>query len=89
MAEPGRDKGDKERERERIRDRFLSGAYVDIPAPELEWEQMPSATVPRLDGSAVQINELFYVLSGYGTLDYVSIFILILFSVNLNVDSGV
>ncbi|KAK8586967.1 hypothetical protein V6N12_021486 [Hibiscus sabdariffa] len=51
--------------------RFLSATFADLPAPDLPWEQMPSAPVPRLDGSAIQIENLFYVLSGYGTLDYV------------------
>ncbi|XVF57850.1 hypothetical protein PTKIN_Ptkin07bG0015600 [Pterospermum kingtungense] len=52
-------------------ERFLSATFADLPAPDLPWEQMPSAPVPRLDGSAIQIKNLFYVLSGYGTLDYV------------------
>ncbi|GMJ09410.1 HYPOXIA RESPONSE UNKNOWN PROTEIN 6 [Hibiscus trionum] len=51
--------------------RFLSPTFADLPAPDLPWEQMPSAPVPRLDGSSIQINNLFYVLSGYGSLDYV------------------
>ncbi|MBA0842283.1 hypothetical protein Goarm_002118 [Gossypium armourianum] len=51
--------------------RFISATFADIPAPDLPWEQMPSAPVVRLDGSSIQINNLFYVLSGYGTLDYV------------------
>ncbi|KAK4417871.1 Kelch repeat-containing protein [Sesamum alatum] len=55
----------------RVPERLLSATFADIPAPELEWEQMPSAPVPRLDGSAVQIKDLLYVFSGYGTLDYV------------------
>ncbi|KAK4392896.1 Kelch repeat-containing protein [Sesamum angolense] len=54
-----------------VSERLLSATFADIPAPELEWEQMPSAPVPRLDGSAVQIKDLLYVFSGYGTLDYV------------------
>ncbi|XP_039047294.1 kelch repeat-containing protein At3g27220-like [Hibiscus syriacus] len=51
--------------------RHLSATFADLPAPDLAWEQMPSAPVPRLDGSSIQINNLFYVISGYGTLDYV------------------
>ncbi|XP_052197548.1 kelch repeat-containing protein At3g27220-like [Diospyros lotus] len=51
--------------------KFLLATFADLPGPELDWEQMPSAPVPRLDGSAVQINDLFYVFSGYGTIDYV------------------
>lgn len=51
----------------------LSATFSDLPAPHLEWEQMPSAPVPRLDGSAIQINNLFYVFCGYGTLNYVRI----------------
>ncbi|XP_039011163.1 kelch repeat-containing protein At3g27220-like [Hibiscus syriacus] len=52
-------------------ERLLSATFADLPAPDLPWEQMPSAPVARLDGSAIQIKNLFYVLSGYGTLDYV------------------
>ncbi|KAG8384943.1 hypothetical protein BUALT_Bualt04G0170700 [Buddleja alternifolia] len=55
----------------RIPERVLSATFADLPAPALEWEQMQSAPVPRLDGSAIQINNLLYVFSGYGTLDYV------------------
>ncbi|KAK8475617.1 hypothetical protein V6N13_110848 [Hibiscus sabdariffa] len=51
--------------------RVLSATFADLPAPDLPWEQMPSAPVPRLDGSSIQIGNLFYVLSGYGSLDYV------------------
>nr|AAL08256.1 AT3g27220/K17E12_4 [Arabidopsis thaliana] len=51
--------------------RFLSAIFADIPAPELKWEEMESAPVPRLDGYSVQINNLLYVFSGYGSLDYV------------------
>lgn len=54
-------------------ERFLSATFADLPAPDLEWEQMPSAPVPRLDGAAIQIKNLFYVFAGYGSLDYVSI----------------
>ncbi|KAG8637723.1 hypothetical protein MANES_15G157700v8 [Manihot esculenta] len=51
--------------------KFLPATYADLPAPELEWEQMPSAPVPRLDGYAIQIKNLLYAFAGYGTLDYV------------------
>lgn len=60
-----------------VPERELSGTFADLPAPELEWEQMPSAPVPRLDGSAVQIEDLLYVFSGYGTLDHVKTFIIV------------
>ncbi|EOY02702.1 hypothetical protein QUC31_018031 [Theobroma cacao] len=63
--------GIEKRKKERVSERFLSATFADLPAPDLPWEQMPSAPVPRLDGSAIQIKNLFYVLSGYGTLDYV------------------
>lgn len=56
----------------RGRERKLPDTFADIPAPELEWEKMPTAPVPRLDGYSVQIKNLLYVFSGYGTLDYVS-----------------
>lgn len=51
--------------------RLLSATFADLPAPELQWEQMQSAPVPRLDGYSVQIKNLLYVFSGYGSLDYV------------------
>lgn len=52
-------------------ERFLPMTYADIPAPDLQWEQMASCPVPRLDGSAVQIKNLFYVFAGYQDLDHV------------------
>ncbi|KAG9158973.1 hypothetical protein Leryth_013334 [Lithospermum erythrorhizon] len=54
-----------------VPERELSATFADLPAPELEWEQMPSAPVPRLDGSAIHIKDLLYVFAGFGTLDYV------------------
>jgi hypothetical protein len=41
----------------------------------LNWEQMPPAPVPRLDGYSIQINNLFYVFCGYANLDHVSNFL--------------
>lgn len=58
---------------ERAPERLLSGTFADIPAPDLPWEEMPPAPVPRLDGAAIQIKNLFYVFAGYGTLDYVRV----------------
>lgn len=57
---------------EHVNVRLLSATFADLPAPALQWEQMPSAPVPRLDGYSVQIQNLLYVFSGYGSLDYVS-----------------
>lgn len=51
-----------------------NATFADIPAPMLEWEEMASAPVPRLDGAAIQIKNLLYVFAGYGTIDYVRIF---------------
>ncbi|CAA7394757.1 unnamed protein product [Spirodela intermedia] len=51
--------------------RELNATFADLPAPHLEWEAMAEAPVPRLDGSAIQIKDLLYVLAGYGTIDYV------------------
>ncbi|KAF8390604.1 hypothetical protein HHK36_025131 [Tetracentron sinense] len=51
--------------------RVLSATFADIPAPELQWEKMAAAPVPRLDGAAIQIKNLLYVFAGYGTIDYV------------------
>lgn len=47
--------------------------YADLPAPELKWEQMPSAPAPRLDGYSVQIKDLLYVFAGYENLNHVNI----------------
>ncbi|KAL1819453.1 hypothetical protein ACET3Z_014322 [Daucus carota] len=49
----------------------ISPTFADLPAPELQWEKMTSAPVPRLDGFAIQIENLFYVFAGYGTIDVV------------------
>ncbi|XP_019194359.1 PREDICTED: kelch repeat-containing protein At3g27220-like [Ipomoea nil] len=52
-------------------ERKLSATFADLPAPELKWEKMPPAPVPRLDGAAIQIKNLLYVFAGYGTIDFV------------------
>ncbi|XP_020259531.1 kelch repeat-containing protein At3g27220-like [Asparagus officinalis] len=49
----------------------LNATFADIPAPPLEWEEMAAAPVPRLDGAAIQHENLLYVFAGYGTIDYV------------------
>ncbi|KAK9757129.1 hypothetical protein RND81_01G142300 [Saponaria officinalis] len=51
--------------------RVLTATFADLPAPKLQWEQMPTAPVPRLDGAAIQIKNIFYVFAGYGTINYV------------------
>ncbi|KAL8466519.1 hypothetical protein ACS0TY_035556 [Phlomoides rotata] len=51
--------------------RILSATFADLDAPELKWEKMATAPVPRLDGAALQIKNLLYVFAGYGTIDYV------------------
>ncbi|TXG69508.1 hypothetical protein EZV62_004443 [Acer yangbiense] len=51
--------------------RVLSATFQDLPGPELKWEKMATAPVPRLDGAAIQIKDLLYVFAGYGTIDYV------------------
>jgi hypothetical protein len=40
--------------------------------PELEWEEMAEAPVPRLDGYSIQVGNLFYVFAGYRTINDVS-----------------
>lgn len=57
--------------RDRYPERALSMTYADLPAPELKWEQMPSAPAPRLDGYSVQIKDLLYVFAGYENLNHV------------------
>ncbi|XP_044422671.1 kelch repeat-containing protein At3g27220 isoform X2 [Triticum aestivum] len=51
--------------------RHLNATFSDLPAPHWEWEEMPPAPVPRLDGASVQIGDLLYVVAGYGSLDHV------------------
>lgn len=50
----------------------VNATFADLPAPQLHWEEMAKAPVPRLDGAAIQIKNLLYVFAGYGTIDYVS-----------------
>ncbi|KAJ8770596.1 hypothetical protein K2173_018087 [Erythroxylum novogranatense] len=54
-----------------VPERVLSATFADLPAPELKWEKMAAAPVPRLDGAAIQIKNLLYVFAGYGTIDSV------------------
>ncbi|XP_028548260.1 kelch repeat-containing protein At3g27220-like isoform X1 [Dendrobium catenatum] len=49
----------------------LNATFADLPAPQLEWEEMAEAPVPRLDGAAIQIKNILYVFAGYGTINYV------------------
>lgn len=49
----------------------IHATFADLPAPELEWEEMVGAPVPRLDGAAIQIKNLLYVFAGYGTINHV------------------
>ncbi|KHN38067.1 Kelch repeat-containing protein [Glycine soja] len=51
--------------------RFLAAAYADLDAPQLKWQKMAPAPVPRLDGAAIQIRDLLFVFAGYGTIDFV------------------
>jgi hypothetical protein len=51
---------------------ILNATYADLPAPRWDWEEMPAAPVPRLDGASVQIGDLLYVAAGYESLDHVS-----------------
>lgn len=59
--------------------RLLPATFADLPAPKMEWEQMPTAPVPRLDGYSIQIKNLFYVFCGFGNLDHVRVAHLCLF----------
>ncbi|KAA8540167.1 hypothetical protein F0562_024270 [Nyssa sinensis] len=54
-----------------VTETVLSATFADLPAPELKWEKMAAAPVPRLDGAAIQIKNFLYVFAGYGTIDYV------------------
>lgn len=49
----------------------LNATYADMPAPHWDWEEMPDAPVPRLDGFSIQLENLLYVFAGYGSIDHV------------------
>lgn len=51
--------------------RLLADAYADLPAPQLVWEKMKTSPVPRLDGAAIQIRNLFFVFAGYADINTV------------------
>lgn len=53
--------------------RLLADAYADLPAPQLVWEKMKTSPVPRLDGAAIQIRNLFFVFAGYADINTVTI----------------
>jgi hypothetical protein len=55
----------------------LNATYADLLAPHWDWEEMPAAPVPRLDGASVQIGDLLYVFAGYGNIDHVRHFCLL------------
>ncbi|KAI4329453.1 hypothetical protein L6164_021714 [Bauhinia variegata] len=57
--------------RDTVSGRVLAAAYADLAGPELKWEKMAPAPVPRLDGAAIQIKSLLFVFAGYGTIDSV------------------
>ena len=54
-----------------LRERKLSATFQDLPAPQLHWEKMSHAPVPRLDGAAIQIRNFLYVFAGYGNINLV------------------
>lgn len=53
--------------------RLLADAYADLPAPQLVWEKMKTSPVPRLDGAAIQIRNLFFVFAGYADINTVTL----------------
>lgn len=65
-----------------------NATYADIPAPTLEWEEMPAAPVGRLDGYSAQIGNLLYVFAGFASLDHVR-FILVIFYLPIIISIGV
>ncbi|KAI8032423.1 Kelch repeat-containing protein [Camellia lanceoleosa] len=72
LTDPSQNKrADVKEKKQRVPEGLLNYTFADIAAPRLEWEEMAPAPVPRLDGSSVQIKNLLYVFSGYGTIDYV------------------
>ncbi|GAB2268527.1 hypothetical protein Dimus_003483, partial [Dionaea muscipula] len=56
--------------------RILSATFTDLPAPQLQWEKMPSSPAPRLDGAAIQIKNLLYVFAGlyWQSMDWILYF---------------
>lgn len=66
-------KSGRARGKKRAAEGYLNATYADIPAPRWDWEEMPAAPVPRLDGYSVQIGDLLYVFAGYENLDHVRI----------------
>ncbi|KAL5717716.1 hypothetical protein ACHQM5_010688 [Ranunculus cassubicifolius] len=61
----------KEKKKPKVFEKIVPATFADIDAVQLEWEEMATAPVPRLDGAAIQIKNLLYVFAGYGTIDYV------------------
>ncbi|CAI9280811.1 unnamed protein product [Lactuca saligna] len=57
--------------KDELHGRILSKTFADLPGPELKWEKMSEAPVPRLDGAAIQIKDELFVFAGYGTIDLV------------------
>lgn len=70
-ADTKKSKGDEEIPKVKVPTRLLPATFADLPSPKMEWEQMPTAPVPRLDGYSIQIKNLFYVFCGFGNLDHV------------------
>ncbi|KAF0900529.1 hypothetical protein E2562_032125 [Oryza meyeriana var. granulata] len=64
-------KSDRARRKKPAPEEYLNATYADLPAPHWDWEEMPAAPVPRLDGYSVQIGDLLYVFAGYENLDHV------------------
>lgn len=66
-------KDTEKKKNDKVRERKLSATFQDLAAPQLKWEKMAAAPVPRLAGAAIQIRNLLYVFAGYGTIDIVSL----------------
>lgn len=58
-------------QKKKDKERKLSATFQDLDAPQLQWEKMKAAPVPRLDGAAIQIRNLLYVFAGYGNINLV------------------
>ncbi|KAF3633137.1 Kelch repeat-containing protein [Capsicum annuum] len=56
-------KATKEEKSNKKGERILSATFADLAAPLLNWEKMATSPVPRLDGAAIQINDLLFVHS--------------------------
>ncbi|CAB4305772.1 unnamed protein product [Prunus armeniaca] len=81
-ADPGSFKDKKEHASVRL----LSGTFADIAAPELTWEKMRPTPVPRLDGSSIQIKNIFTCLQDMAQLTMCTL--MLIYTISLTIHGG-